>query len=231
MTVVSHRHRFIFLKTEKTAGTSIEIALSKFCGPDDIIARISLEDEKTRRELGYPGPQNDGVAPLTSYRSHDWKDLIKRGIRKAVFYNHMPAAEVRRHVGNAVWDSSFKFCFERNPWDRVLSMYYWQNRKEPRPPLDEYLPRGIRSLRRNGFEQYTIDGKVAVDRICRFEDLDGELEIVRARLGLPEPLSLPRAKGGHRADRRHYRDVLTESQRQRIAEAFKDEIALLGYKY
>lgn len=28
--IISHKNRFIFLKTEKTAGTSIEIALSKF---------------------------------------------------------------------------------------------------------------------------------------------------------------------------------------------------------
>ncbi|MEL6382956.1 MAG: chondroitin 4-O-sulfotransferase, partial [Cyanobacteria bacterium J06626_18] len=31
--IISHEYKFIFLKTRKTAGTSIEIALSKFCGP------------------------------------------------------------------------------------------------------------------------------------------------------------------------------------------------------
>ena len=44
--IVSHRHRFIFIKTRKTAGTSIEIALSAHCGPDDIMSPISKEDEK-----------------------------------------------------------------------------------------------------------------------------------------------------------------------------------------
>ena len=42
--IASHQHRFIFLKTRKTAGTSVEIALSKVCGPDDIITEISPED-------------------------------------------------------------------------------------------------------------------------------------------------------------------------------------------
>ena len=32
--IVSHEHKFIFLKTKKTAGTSIELALTKLCGPD-----------------------------------------------------------------------------------------------------------------------------------------------------------------------------------------------------
>ena len=49
--ILSHRYRYLFLKTNKTAGTSIEIALSKFCGPDDIITPISPEDEAIRRRL------------------------------------------------------------------------------------------------------------------------------------------------------------------------------------
>jgi hypothetical protein len=34
--ILSHRYRFIFLKTGKTAGTSVEIALSEYCGAEDI---------------------------------------------------------------------------------------------------------------------------------------------------------------------------------------------------
>ncbi len=30
--IISHRHSFVFVKTTKTAGTSVEIALSKHCG-------------------------------------------------------------------------------------------------------------------------------------------------------------------------------------------------------
>ena len=35
--IISHEHKFIFLKTRKTAGTSIELALSDLCGARDII--------------------------------------------------------------------------------------------------------------------------------------------------------------------------------------------------
>jgi len=35
--IASHRHRFVFVKTRKTAGTSLEIALSRHCGPDDVV--------------------------------------------------------------------------------------------------------------------------------------------------------------------------------------------------
>ena len=36
--IISHEHRFIFFKTRKTAGTSIERALVPLCGPDDVVA-------------------------------------------------------------------------------------------------------------------------------------------------------------------------------------------------
>ena len=36
-TIISHRHRFIFVRTHKTASTSVEIALSRICGPEDVI--------------------------------------------------------------------------------------------------------------------------------------------------------------------------------------------------
>ena len=56
--IISHKHKFIFIKTNKTAGTSVEIALSKFCGANDIVTQISRVDEETRKSLGYTGAQN-----------------------------------------------------------------------------------------------------------------------------------------------------------------------------
>jgi hypothetical protein len=39
--IVSHRHRFIFIKTTKTAGTSVEMFLRQFCGPVDLVVRAT----------------------------------------------------------------------------------------------------------------------------------------------------------------------------------------------
>jgi hypothetical protein len=35
--ILSHQYRFIYIRCRKTASTSIELALSRICGPDDII--------------------------------------------------------------------------------------------------------------------------------------------------------------------------------------------------
>jgi hypothetical protein len=40
------------VKTRKSASTSLEIALSRFCGPEDLITKITPTDQLLRRNLG-----------------------------------------------------------------------------------------------------------------------------------------------------------------------------------
>jgi len=226
--IVSHRHRFIFVRTRKTAGTSVEIALSKFCGPDDVITRDA--DDALRRELGYPGPQNDGGIPLREYTFSEWRRLLTRGER-ARFKNHTPAVRIRALVGESVWRSYFKFAIERNPWDKAISLYFWRTRDaNPRPPLLEFLKNvGARSLSNSHI--YLIDGELAVDRIVEYDRLADELDEVRARIGLPASLALPRAKASHRVERSHYSELIGPAERAVIDAACAREIALFGYRF
>jgi hypothetical protein len=229
--IISHKHKFIFLKTAKTAGTSIEIALSKHCGPDDVITPIFPPDENTRRSLGYRGPQNY----LASWREYGLRDIAKyllRRERKKRYYHHISAHEVRLLVGDDIWNSYYKFCFERDPFDRLISHYFWSYPSEPRPPLADFIRSELpMMLKRRGFDVYTMDGQVVVDRVCRYEAIADELEEVRNVIGLPEPLVLPRAKSGYRTDKRHYSEVLAQEERDWITHFFGDEIRMFGYQF
>ena len=94
--IVSHKHKFIFIKTKKTAGTAIEAALSELCGPQDVITPFREESEQDRKGLS---PQNYRIEhPLKPKRSFLRKLLMRpeRYYHQSVgFYEHMPAWRVR----------------------------------------------------------------------------------------------------------------------------------------
>ena len=53
--IISHKRKFIYIKTQKTAGTSTEIVLEKYCGHNDIITHITMGDSKTHKPRNYGG--------------------------------------------------------------------------------------------------------------------------------------------------------------------------------
>jgi cyclopropane fatty-acyl-phospholipid synthase-like methyltransferase len=229
--IISHKNKFIFLKTNKTAGTSIEIALSEFCGPDDIITPISMEDEAIRRQLGYRGCQNFSCLPW-EYKIKDIACFLRTGHRKSKYYNHIPAVEIREHIGHKVWDSYFKFCFERNPWDRVVSLYYWEYRTGQRPDFSDFIRSNIPLvLKKKGYDLYTIDDKIAVNRIYRFEALPKEYGEIKMQLGLAGKKDLPNAKAHFRKEKKDYWEYYNTEEREIIADLFSDEIKLFNYEF
>lgn len=229
--IISHRHKFIFLRTTKTASTSMEISLSRFCGPEDVITPVNPVDELLRLELGIKPQNYTRPRKLWEWRP---KDLVRYVLHrqwpeKKLYWNHMPARLVRKRVTPAVWDSYFKFCFVRNPWDRAISRYYWNMSRDPKQnDLDK-------SLRQNdpnsNFEIYTIDGQLAVDFVGRFENMQDDLRKVFERLNLPFDGWLPRTKTKSRIDKRHYSELLSPQQAEYIRKRCQREIELFNYSY
>jgi hypothetical protein len=227
--IISHRHRFIFLKTRKTAGTSVEIALSRFCGPEDVITPILEEDEAVRRELGFPGPQNYEIAdrfqrPWDRLRAWWWQEPFR-------FFNHAPAAFVQRYVDPGVWSGYFKFCFERNPYDKAISRYHWKTREQTEPlPIAAFLGRKERG-RLSNWPVYTIRNRIAVDFVGHFENLGGDLAEALRRIGLPADFELPRTKTRFRRDKRPYCEVLDARSRGLVEHHCARELAAFDYQW
>src|SRR5256885_6419869 len=96
--IISHKHKFIFIKTVKTAGTSLEIFLSQHCGPDDVLSLFDppIEGHHPRNYEGSGDPLSEILRIPFGPRSA-WRCLLARRER---FYNHMPFffSSRRRHT-------------------------------------------------------------------------------------------------------------------------------------
>jgi hypothetical protein len=226
--IISHKHKFIFIKTFKTAGTSLEVFLSPHCGEEDVLTPIfpHIEPHVARNYQGYfnPFPQ------LWSGKGRRAGRIIRELIRRKHFYGHMPGHVIRDRIPARIWNSYFKFCVERNPWDKALSYYHMKNyRADGKLTLEQYFARG---RFRTNFEKYTDSkGRLLVDKVVKYENLSEGLGAIFSELGIPFEGSLgTRAKSEYRSDRRPCREVLTDSQMEIIAKAYASEIRMHGYQ-
>jgi hypothetical protein len=229
--VVSHEHRFVFLKTRKTAGTSVEVLLSGIAGEDAIVTPVE-PPEPGHEPRNYRGAWNCNFLPAMladpglpgSFLRHPRGRL---GIYRH-YWNHAPAWLARAKLGEEVWNGYFKFCFERNPWDKLVSLYWWSLRGQAqRPSLEEFMrsPRGSQS---SDWGLYTIDDELAVDAVGRYERLEEDLRSFLRRIGLSAEVELPRAKSSHR--RRDDPGRLSPQSAERIGRLFRREVEAFGYE-
>lgn len=228
--IISHKHKFIFIKTRKTAGTSIEILLSSICGPDDIITSNNRNDEKIRQSLGFSGPQNT-LIPFRYYSLREWLLFLRKG-RRLEFTNHNSAAFVRRHIPISIWQSYYKFTFERDPYDRYISNYYWWMRKSIKvSPIHGFIQKRL-STAGPHHSIYRIKGILAVDKVFPYEQLEKSIEEIDRQLNLKLPVSIKdvRAKSGIRQDRRKVEEVLDEKSIRLINRRERETFELMNYE-
>lgn len=199
--IISHKYKFIFVKTSKTASTSIEVYLSNLCADGDIFTPII--------------PAVEGHCP----RNHEG------------YYNHITAGEIRSSISSKCWNGYYKFCLERNPWDKTLSWFYMLNKVSHPISWNEYIE--TRNFPYNYDKYMDIKSRVLlVDEIIYYENLNKGLANVFKRLGVPFGGELTvKAKANYRKNRISYREVIGQDDASLIGEVFKPEIDMHGYSF
>ncbi len=199
--------KFIFLKPRKVAGTSFEIALSRFASTNSIITPISVEDEITRNQLGFLGAQNF-FKPLTEMNISKSNDFTYKKFTRfqlpLKFWNHMSAKNVKKNLGDYIWSNSYKISIVRNPYDIAVSMFFFENKHIENwtsETFNQWCIRNGESFALNQ-KQYLINGQEVIDFYIRFENFEEDILRLEAQFselkGLYRLFHNIRAKASYR---------------------------------
>lgn len=208
--MISHFHRSIFIHIPKNAGQSIEKAF---------LQDLGLAWENRAPLLLRPRVDCDNESPP----------------RLA----HLTASQYVRlkYIPRKMYKAYFKFCVCRNPWDRAFSLYKYLT--DQSKPFAEFVKD---DFTRKIYEDHywfamsqakfieSRRGKILVDRIIRFESLDGEFNEIAERLKL-KTKRLAHVNKSENARQIDYRKAYCEKSRDIIADLYSDDVKLFGYSF
>lgn len=209
MVLVSHRYKFIYLKNYKVAGSSVESFFGQYCV--DPASTYSFDDVQEMHVSSF------GI-------------LGSRLVKNKKWYNHMSAYEIRKNLGAEQFNAYYKFCVVRNPYDVVVSAYFYS-----RSPDDfkTFCKRYKNHFAENNAPRLLLDGVPCCQYYIRYENLLEDMKVVLAALGITnyDLDKLPRHKSGTRIDKRPYKDYYDEETRRIVYDLFRVEFDMFDYTF
>ncbi len=142
----------------------------------------------------------------------------------------------------------FKFTIVRNPWDRLVSAYFFlkkggfekadkewfESEISQYESFEQFVTEWVNKeniLRYNHFHpqtNYIFDKykKVPIDFVGFFENLDNDFEYIAEKIGVSE--RLPRKNAG---EHKRYQDYYNEKTIEIVAKVYEEDIRVLGYDF
>jgi len=145
----------------------------------------------------------------------------------------------------------FKFTIVRNPWDRAVSLFYYEKmmvkfnpnarRKKAKKYFNKYGDEGFSEFITSkgiGWKDVKNSGSLwrrqapflwgDYDYICRFENLEKDMKKVCKQLNIPFSEFPWVNKGDRDTD---YRKYYKEESKEIISNLYKEDIDILGYEF
>lgn len=224
--MISHCFKCIFIHIPKAAGTSVEQKLGLFDSPD-----WGMQDHRALWEIQ---PVTFPILLSCLFQSNKLK--LKRQVLLARFFRLQGN---KRQMTSDQYRQYYKFAIVRNPWARVYS-WYKNVMRDPRHGIGEcefehFVKHHLDNwaLRSQLWWIQNLSGRIGVDRVIRFENIASEMGEVLQRLGFSD-LTLPHAlesKDEGKSSKRSWRENYTVTTARIIAERYKEEIELFGYRF
>jgi hypothetical protein len=200
--MISFQKRFLFVHIPKTAGNSIQSVLRDY-SEDELVALRSEQDGVERFGLRNP------------------KYKLKK---------HSTLADYRAALGETEFGNLYKFTCVRNPWDRIISLYFtptqntaaW-DRKKFRKIISSVLSVPNYLCLDQGEENPFGN----VEYIMRFEKLEDDFRTVCTALDI-SPRILPQY---NRSNREHYSKYYDDELCELVRARFAAEIERFGYTF
>ena len=170
-------------------------------------------------------------------------------------HRHFFASQFRLMCTAEQWEATFKFAFVRNPWERLVSWWSMMNSFRNAVPkgaqlnrfftyvfansrtFEEFIlnchadiedPDGRKCILRNQLDYLTDSkGRLLVDYVGKFENLQTDFREVTRQLGLPDTALENINKSSHAA----YTDYYNDRTRALIERAYERDIAQFGYAF
>ena len=173
-------------------------------------------------------------------------------LNQALFKNmggsHRSIKNYMRYFSNTEFRKYYKFCFVRNPWDRLASSYFFLKKGGMNKGDYEWAKKQLSSC--ESFEDFVLNylqnesvlsyvhfipqykfisyfDRISVDKVYKFEDMQTAIEDVQDKLSISLVL-----EHRNKSDKgQGYREYYSELTRDVVAEIYKQDIALFNYKF